>query len=368
MRVVFCNRHDVFERPGGDMVQMLKTKEYLEKLFFLEIDILLVPDPTIISQADLVHIFNLQSIDETLAFARIAHSVGKPTAVSTIFWDLSHMFYVHSMAKLGLFSPELWWLNGKRVFDGLANIIARYSKTKTLSYYSPQWRSKYREVISYTNVLLPNSEEEAVLLSKYVGQNLKQVVVVENALDEKIFSSSNLIRRKKSVLCVGRIEPVKNQLGLLNAIKDMTDVNVTIVGRPTHGRYVNAIHKHIKSRQNIQLIPQNCSQEELASFYSSSMVHILPSFRESTGLVSLEALAMGCNIVVAESAFCPVKSYFESWLDTKVFLCNPYSPKSIRLALEKALSVETFQQPSMSSFTWNKVAEQTMSAYKQIIS
>lgn len=368
MRVVFCNRHDAVERPGGDTIQMFKTKEYLEKLYSLHVNILLRPDPHIMQLADIIHIFNLQSIDETLAFARIANSLGKPIAISTIFWDLSHMFYILSMAKLGFFLPQSYWINGKGVFDKLVTLFTHFGNSA--NYYSFTRRSKYREAISYATVLLPNSYEEAEHLSIYVGQLLKRVVIVKNALDNDLFQPQkhqfNRLQAKNSIICVGRIEPAKNQLGLLSALSNM-DINIRIIGQPAHHQYFRMIQKYAQSRRNVELIPQHCSQEELVDFYSSSAVHVLPSFRESPGLASLEALAMGCNIVVSEEAFCPVRSYFADLIDTRVFTCNPYSPKSIRSATEKALSKTPDQQATFSPVTWNITAEQTMHAYKGIL-
>ena len=57
MKVLFQSRTNLFEAPGGDMVQMLKTKEYLEKVG-IQIDISLDFEPDL-SGYDLVHLFNL---------------------------------------------------------------------------------------------------------------------------------------------------------------------------------------------------------------------------------------------------------------------------------------------------------------------
>ena len=38
MEIIFANRKDCFEKPGGDTVQMMKTKEYLEKQFDININ------------------------------------------------------------------------------------------------------------------------------------------------------------------------------------------------------------------------------------------------------------------------------------------------------------------------------------------
>ena len=57
MKVLFQTRTNLFEAPGGDMVQMLKTKEFLEKLG-IKVDISLELEPDLTGY-DLVHLFNL---------------------------------------------------------------------------------------------------------------------------------------------------------------------------------------------------------------------------------------------------------------------------------------------------------------------
>ena len=57
MRVAFCNRPGYDNPLGGDAIQMLKTKENLERLFNVEIEI--VTDAVNLSKEfDLGHILN----------------------------------------------------------------------------------------------------------------------------------------------------------------------------------------------------------------------------------------------------------------------------------------------------------------------
>ena len=60
MKVLFQSRTNLFDAPGGDMVQMLKTKEFLEKLG-VTVDVSLEFEPDL-KDYDLVHLFNLSLI------------------------------------------------------------------------------------------------------------------------------------------------------------------------------------------------------------------------------------------------------------------------------------------------------------------
>ncbi len=106
------------------------------------------------------------------------------------------------------------------------------------------------------------------------------------------------------------------------------------------------------------------SQEELYSLYSKAKVHVLPSWFETTGLSSLEAAAMGCNIVVTDKG--DVREYFGDL----AYYCEPDSPDSIAVAIQSALQNEVnkkLQEKVFKEYTWEKAAEQTLAAYKKVL-
>ena len=93
---------------------------------------------------------------------------------------------------------------------------------------------------------------------------------------------------------------------------------------------------------------------------------MLPSFLETTGLVSLEAKYSGCEIVVSNEKFCPVNYYKFNKI---AHLCNPYSLKSIRKAIDNALKEKKdgIDEEYKRFFCYDKVAELTVNAYMKLI-
>ena len=131
---------------------------------------------------------------------------------------------------------------------------------------------------------------------------------------------------------------------------------------PNHTGYYNECRRISKS--NIHFI-EAITQEGLVQYYKKAKGHVLPSWFETTGLASLEALFCGCNIVVTQ--YGDTRDYF----DTKDFIyCNPESVTSIREAVEKAASQEINTQLidlAMQKYNWQKTAEKTFSVYKKHI-
>jgi len=106
------------------------------------------------------------------------------------------------------------------------------------------------------------------------------------------------------------------------------------------------------------------SQKELVQYYQKAKVHILPSWFETCGLSTLEAAAMGCNVVITDKGF--TREYFEDF----AFYCDPSSPASILEAVENAASSparQGLQEKILNCYTWKKAARETLKAYQKIL-
>jgi glycosyltransferase involved in cell wall biosynthesis len=93
-------------------------------------------------------------------------------------------------------------------------------------------------------------------------------------------------------------------------------------------------------------------------------VHILPSWFETTGLSSLEAAAMGCNVVITNRG--DAKEYFKS----EAWYCDPDSPQSIYDAVEAAAGSvfnEALRIRIHENYTWKTAAALTFNVYKETL-
>ncbi len=93
-------------------------------------------------------------------------------------------------------------------------------------------------------------------------------------------------------------------------------------------------------------------------------MHVLPSWFETTGLSSLEAAAMGCNLVITR------KGDTEEYFGDMAYYCEPDDISSIREAVLNAYSAPKnpkLKDHILENYTWNKTAEQTLNAYKTVL-
>lgn len=359
MEIIFAMRDDYLTKKGGDTFQMLKTKEYIENLYSTTVKIITNPSELFqFNEQSIVHIFNIQLIEQCKSYLIAAKENNMKVVLSPIYWDLTNSKYVS--AYYSLFSSRIMF-HILRPFKWLMkNYFNKYH------YLSSAYKKDVQAILNKVDMVLPNSTEEAEILKKQFGVQFNYKVV-PNCIDVNIGNDVEACDREKVVMEVGRIEPIKNQLSIVKALMKNKEMQIVFIGSPNDSfpKYLKSLYKLSKKRGNVTFINQ-MSQEELTVYYKKAMVHVLPSFRESPGLVSLEALRFGANIVVSNSKYCPIQYYK---FDQLGFICNPYSIKSIRKAIfmainkKKDYSLEEYYE----YFSYDNAAKITYVAYQSII-
>jgi glycosyltransferase involved in cell wall biosynthesis len=356
MRIAFITRSTLHTTPGGDTVQVLATAKYMRRAG-IEVDIKRSTDAIDYNAYDLLHFFNIIRPADILKHIRS----GKPFVVSPIFVDYSG--YDKGQRK-GL--PGLLFRMLPTGFIEYAKAVARYIAGKD-KIASPQYlwlghNASIKKILRQAACLLPNSESEYRRIRDAFGID-KKYIVVPNGIDTEVFP--DLPANEKDplmIVCAARIEGIKNQVNLIRAVNN-TSYKLYLIGTaaPNQQAYYKECRK--MAAANIFFI-ENVPQQELASYYSRAKLHVLPSWFETTGLSSLEAAAMGCNVVAGNRG--DAGEYFGS----KAFYCDPASATSIYHAIEKAAASPVdpaLKQEIRRKFTWQEAALVTIRAYQGIV-
>jgi len=365
-KVIFANRRGSVNSSVGDVVQMLKTKEYLENMFGYDVTVAYSGKQISQSDARIVHIFNIQTIDETLCFIEAAKHSGKLVALSPIYWDLSHANMIAVLHKYRL-------LQYARIFKPFRSLLATMQDTKQIIMRGSSLTAKRRRSIMAADLILPNSHEEMDILAKVLSLDInhlrRKTRVVPNGIDRTLindYSGHALVDATDYVLCVGSYHPIKNQLCLIKALYDRKDIPIVLVGPIVSRRYFDAVSRLGEARGNVYILGQ-LEHARVYSLYKRAKVHVLASFRESPGLATLEALASGCEVVVSGPEYCPHR-YYE--YDRYAHICDPYNVRSIRHAIlesyenRKNKDSVRYQQ----KHCYEVVADETSKAYRYLLS
>lgn len=337
-RVLFHTYDWAFQRPGGGEVQLLQTKRHLEELGTAVS--MFDRWTTRLSDFRIVHSFSLLPH----AFWEPVKLAGCALAVSTIHWPhVSAPSRRHDM-KLALLRT------GKRLLD------------------IPE--EDHGVPFQHVDIFFPNSAMEADLMCRAYGLDPGRMHVVPNGVEERfvdatpdLFIAEYGIR--DFVLCVGRIDGRKNQLGLLRALRGLT-CPIVIIGEPVLGQEGYFEECRREAGANVHFLGKiEHHSPLLASAYAAAALLVLPSYIETPGLCALEAGLAGTPLVVTEMGC--TREYFG---DDALYV-HPSSPDQVRSAVERVLSsrpdTEALRERIQSRYLWRHAAEATRAGYERAL-
>lgn len=385
MKILYITRKNVKECYGGAEIQILKTANALKNIFkdYIDIDFVDINNFSNIDflKYDIVHIWDIRIFNTTL-LSKIKKNKKTKYILSSIFWNftdsiiITYTYFLINKMPLFLFN-----ILGKvlTVFSKylLYNIVPSYAKRKKHLFLHSDSKIFRGDIIKSMDCIIPNSDEEGKVLCKYSDINYslqkKMFLSIPNAVDidylEKHKDNNFMNSIKDCVLIAGRIEPLKNQLGVLIALMEHPEIPIIIAGAEGEksSQYNKQLRKLATKRGNVYFTGK-INQEDLFSLYKHAKVHVLASFRESPGLATLEALMCGCQIVVSEEKYCPIKYY---QFDKYGFICNPYDVKSIKSAILNAYNNPKnikLSEEYIKFFSYENVANMTYNVYERVLS
>jgi len=125
------------------------------------------------------------------------------------------------------------------------------------------------------------------------------------------------------VLCVGDLDPQKNQLLLLQAMRG-TGLPVVLVGRWRNSDYTELCRRYATPET---LFIEQLETDQLASAYHAARVHATPSWQDCRLAPSMAAAIAGCSVVVSQR---PAE---QELFGSVAHYCNPADVTSIRNAV-----------------------------------
>jgi glycosyltransferase involved in cell wall biosynthesis len=362
MRVLMLVRQNLCEHMGGDTTQVLKPAEAL-RARGVQVELASGVQPRMHGY-DVVHLFHLDRVWENHVWCRRIRAERRPAVLSTIYWPADE-FDIGGRAG---FQGVLARLGGSRLYQNL-RLAQRWAmraadERSIAALRGPSWgfRRAVRYILDSVSVLLPNSRAEVEQIERRFGVR-RPVVIVPNAADAATLGDGAADETgRRGVLCVGRIEPRKNQLALIEALRG-TGIPLRLVGGP--GRYSHDYYRRCcrAAGTHTELVGQR-SADQLGRYYRAARVHACVSWYETPGLASLEAALCGCRLVVTPGGC--TREYFGD----EAHYCEPDEPDSIREAVEDALSTEpsdALARRVAAEFTWSAAAARTLAAYEQAL-
>lgn len=290
---------------------------------------------------DFVHLFGANYINHDLAL-RLSH-FKIPYAVSSIFYTLRRPSFIRFSTKLESLL--------KKVFLG---IWTDYGVTK--------------RVLQHSQVILPNTSEEELLIRKGFEIPKEKIIVIPNGVESRFANADPEPFMKKYgmkdfILNVGHIGSLrKNVLSLVRALNKI-DHPAVIIGKIHKNPYSDLVLKEASENKNLLIIDGiDHNSKLLESAYAACDVFVLPSYFETPGIAALEAALAGAKIVITKNG--GTKNYFK---DDAIYVSHQ-SVNSIRQGIERALNQKknsALSQRISEEYNWKSIAQKTAAAYRK---
>lgn len=355
MKVLFIVRSTLFTVKGGDTIQVMETARELIKLG-IATDIKKANEKIDYTIYDLLHFFNITRPADMLVHIKRSK---KPFVITPILVDYGIYDRYHRKGAAG----TLFKLLSRDSIEYVKTLYRAMRRKDSLVSVSYVWKGQHksiREILQQAKCVLVNADDEYRQLVKWYAVE-PPFMTVPNGIDTSLFIPQPGVKKDPELLlCVARIEGIKNQHHLIRAVNN-TSFKLLLIGdaAPNQEKYYEQCKR--MAAANVSFLAY-VPQEELTGYYARAKVHVLPSWFEVCGLSSLEAAAMGCRVVITDNGY--ARSYFKD----DAFYCDPAQPASILAAIQKAAGSDvdsTLQSRIIDQYSWQQTAEKIVAAYKK---
>ena len=353
---------------GGPSIRIPRTADNL-RAQGVRAEVVKFPSKEIINH-DVIHGFNIWPLGTSSNLVRQAVRLSKPLVFSPIFLDLSNVELWSVRLPASFHDPKDLEKADERIAD-LHSLSNLNGKLNIVSDPVPGYRGVVREISELSDAIIFLSEKEKANFIRWGGRGDTGTIVRNPVSSQSIQDADGRLFQEQFglseyVLCVGRIEPRKNQLLLAHALRG-TGLTLVLVGHGMDSRYTELI----KALPDVKVIFTGRLQPNsplLRSAFAGARVFALPSFAEGAPLAALEAAAMGARMVLSN------RSGEIEYFGERASYCDPFDPASIRTAVLDAWNAEWSEQRRAelrdhvgAQFSWERYTAETAMVYDQVL-
>ncbi|MEP0764942.1 MAG: glycosyltransferase [Fimbriimonadia bacterium] len=313
---------------------------------------------------DVVHVVSLYQPDHV----ETIRGWTKPKVVMPIHWDGPRVRWVTAVLPYVL-APDRPEEERRQLLRLYADrTLAANGVTLEQARESGDVIRALRSVRDLGDRVIATGPQELLAMDQMLGPTSAGTGSVHLGVDTELFRNADAEDFEKAfglrgfVLCVGRVEPMKNQLMTAYALRE-TDRQIVLLGGSSDPEYLE-LCKHWGGERLVHL--SNQPPWMVASAYKAAACHVLASWWEVPGLVSVEAAVAGCPVVATECG--TIRHY----LGDDAWYCDPADPESIRAAVDQACEakgserVRRLQERCIAEFSHQRCAQAYRAIYDEL--
>jgi glycosyltransferase involved in cell wall biosynthesis len=320
MKVLFATYPMAFCPPGGGEIQLLAYEKCLSKKG-IQVELFNQWKPQI-NDCDIVHFFSC--VGGSIHFCNFIKKQNIPLIISASLWISEETKHLYPFEEI-------------------------------------------KGQLMLADKIIANSDLECEALSSIFNLPREKFITILNGVNPIYYEKveSNLFRStfkiyEKFVLNVGNIEPRKNQLRLILALKENKNLKLVLIGHIRDRDYFNKCIE-VGGGQVIYIGNLPNDSELLRSAYVASELFCLPSTLETPGLAALEAFVLDVPIVITSEG--STKEYFHD----DVEYIDPYDVESMSFTISRVLNNEKKISKSKFNYDWMNVTSPLSNLYLSLI-
>lgn len=302
---------------------------------------------------DLDNNINLNTID--LVHAHTLFSNGSIAYKIKNKYNINYIVTIRS-TDIEIFYKKLIWLRkeGNKILRNASKIIflTPVLKKKLLGFINDRTLIKY---IEENSEIIPNGIDQFWHDNRYIKSKKK----------DNIF---NLVQ-------VGWINENKNQIATIKAIEKVNEqgfnCRITFIGDveyKKHQKYMDMlldIKENSKYKENI-IFKMRMNKVDLIKEYRNADIFILPSHRETFGLVYIEAISQGLPLI--HTKFQSIDGIFSPNISIG---CNSYDENDIANKIKYIVNdynkrINSINDVSIENFSWKYISNKIKNLYMSI--
>ncbi len=228
-----------------------------------------------------------------------------------------------------------------------------------------------RSVLADSDLVFFASEAERRDAQDVYGVTPRTSTVVRSTVSPEFADASPIAFERATglrdfVLAVGRIEPRKNTLRLIEAARRCA-LPLVLIGPmdQSHPDFSADVRARVDAHPDLHWLPPYAPDDPLlASAYAAARVHVLPSFHETAGLVNMEALLTRTQVVT--TPLDAVREYMRDY----AFYANPEDVGELAAKIREAYDTpfdERARDHVLETLTHPSAARAMLDAYRGLL-
>lgn len=264
--------------------------------------------------------------------------------------------------------------------QGLPYVVTvRYTDLEVFFPVMPHLRGYALEILMHAQAiqfLSPAYRDR--LLERYVPEHLRETLrpkcrVIPNGIDATWFSGKPKTYRAGQPVRIAFAGTLTGRKQPLRALEAMEALEVLLPGVPVQlhmageGPLRRALERHPKTRSGqVVLHGKLQGAEEMKAFYDASTLFLLPSLRETFGLVYLEAMSRGLPVFYTHG-----QGFDGAFPAAQIGgAVDPEDPRQMADRMTGALTrydaISAYNTEAVRAYTWPHIAGQYLTLYEDL--